>query len=84
MAAAAGQASPGRVVYTEGREVGGVGTHDVATEVVEDETISDRDVSTEDEQLEDVETPEEAEALVNNEAEASDEEGTEAAAKDAA
>jgi len=53
-----------------------------ATEEVEDETTSDRDVSTEDEQLEDVETPEEAEALVNEEAEESDEEGTEAAAKE--
>jgi N utilization substance protein A len=52
-----------------------------ATEEVEDETTGDRDVSTEDEKLEDVETPEEAEALVNDEAEESDEEGTEAAAK---
>ncbi len=52
-----------------------------ATEEIVDETTADRDISTEDEQLEDVETPEEAEALVNKEAEASGEEGTEAEAK---
>ncbi len=51
-----------------------------ATEEVADETTGDRDISTEDEQNEDVETPEEAEALINAEAEASDEEGTEAKA----
>ena len=51
-----------------------------ATEEVVDESTGDRDVSTEDEQLEDVETPEEAEALVNEAAEESDEEGTEAKA----
>ncbi len=53
----------------------------VATEEVADEATTDRDVSTEDEQLEEVETPEEAEALINEEAEMTDLEGTEAEAK---
>ena len=51
-----------------------------ATENTADEVTSDRDISTEDEKNEDVETPEEAEALINEEAESRNEEGIEKAA----
>ena len=51
-----------------------------ATEMVEDEATTDRDVEPDSDEMDEVDTPEEAEALVNAEAKESDEEGTEAKA----